>query len=47
VGQSPAGKNMNIVGMRYQAMTGEEIADLEDLVRAVVYCRVCKLAIAL
>jgi hypothetical protein len=40
--QSPAGKNMsteaeNIVGIRHQATT-EDMADREDLVRAVVNC---------
>jgi hypothetical protein len=32
---------------RYQATTGEDTADWEDLMRAAVNCRVCKLAIAL
>jgi hypothetical protein len=32
---------------RYQATTGEDTADWEELVRAVVNCRVCELAIAL
>jgi hypothetical protein len=46
------GKNVtteaeDIFGIRHQATTGEDIADLEDLVRAVVNCRVCKLAIPL
>jgi hypothetical protein len=50
--QSPAGKNMSleaedIVEIRHQATTGEDTADWEDLVRAVVNCRVCELAIAL
>jgi hypothetical protein len=31
----------------YQAMTGEVTTDWKDLVRAVVNCRVCELAIAL
>jgi hypothetical protein len=50
--QSTAGKNVsmeagNIVEIRHQAKTGEETADREDLVRAVVNCRVCEIAIAL
>jgi hypothetical protein len=36
-----------IIGIRYQAMVGEDTADWEDLVRAVVNCRVSELAIAL
>jgi hypothetical protein len=52
VGQSPAGKNVSteaedIVGIRHQATTGEDIADWKDWVRAVVNWRVGKLAIAL
>jgi hypothetical protein len=35
------------VESHYQATTGEDTADWEDLVRAVMNCRVCKLAIAL
>jgi hypothetical protein len=35
------------VESRYQATTGEDTADWEDLVRAVMNCRVCELAIAL
>jgi hypothetical protein len=51
-GQTPAGKSVNteaenIVGIRYQATTGEDTADREDPVRAIVNCRVCGLAIAL
>jgi hypothetical protein len=46
--QSPADKNVctdaeDIVVIRHQATTGEDIA---DLVPAVVKCRVCELAIA-
>jgi hypothetical protein len=52
VRQSPAGKNVStegedIVWIRYRATIGEETADRGDLVRAVVNCRVCELAIAL
>jgi hypothetical protein len=52
VRQSPAGKNLNteveyIVEIRHQATTGEDAAEWEDLVRAVVNCIVCELAIAL
>jgi hypothetical protein len=35
------------VGSRYKTTTGEDAADWEDLVRVVVKCRVCELAIAL
>jgi hypothetical protein len=35
------------VGSRYQTTTDEDTADWKDLVRAVVNCRVCELAIAL
>jgi hypothetical protein len=34
-------------GSRYQAPTGEDTAEWEDLMRAVVKCRLCELAIAL
>jgi hypothetical protein len=52
VGQSPAGKNLSkkaedIVGIRHQATTGEDIPDLEELVRAVVNCSLCELATTL
>jgi hypothetical protein len=52
VGQSPAGKNVSteaddIVEICHQATTGEDISDCEDLLRAVVNCRVCELAIEL
>jgi hypothetical protein len=52
MGQSPAGKNVStetedIGGIHNQATTGEDTADWDDLVRAVVNCRVCELAIAL
>jgi hypothetical protein len=52
VGESPTGKNMSteaedIVVICHWAMTGEDTADWEDLVRAVVNCRVCELVIAL
>jgi hypothetical protein len=52
VGQLPAGKNVSmeaedIVGIHHQAMTGEDTADSEDSVCAVVNCRVCELAIAI
>jgi hypothetical protein len=50
--QLPAGKNVsseaeNIVEIRHQAMTGEDTADWEDLVRSVINWSVCELAIAL
>jgi hypothetical protein len=52
VRQLPASKNErmeaeDIVGIRHQATTGEDIADREDLVHAVVNCRVCELATVL
>jgi hypothetical protein len=52
VEQSVAGKNMSteaedIVGVRRQATTGEDTADLEDLLRDVVNCRLHELPIAL
>jgi hypothetical protein len=52
VGQSPAGKNVSteaddIVRIRHQATTGEDTSDWEDVLRAVVKCRVYELAIAL
>jgi hypothetical protein len=52
VGQLPAGKNMSteaedIVGIHHQAVTGVNTAEWEVLVRAVVNCRVCELAITL
>jgi hypothetical protein len=34
------------VGGRYQATTGEDIGNWEDIVRAVMKCRVCELVIA-
>jgi hypothetical protein len=37
----------DIVGIHHQAMTGENTADWEDLVHAVVNCRVCELAMVL
>jgi hypothetical protein len=37
----------NIVEFRHQATTDEDAADWEDIVRAVMNCRVCDLAIAL
>jgi hypothetical protein len=37
----------NIVAIRYQATIVEDTEDSEDLVRAVVNCSVCELAIAL
>jgi hypothetical protein len=45
-GQLPAGKNVSteaedIVGICHQAMTGEDTANWEDLLRAVVNCGVC------
>jgi hypothetical protein len=37
----------DIAGIRHQATTGEDTADREDLVSAVVNCRVCELVIVL
>jgi hypothetical protein len=52
VRQSPAGKNVSteaedIVGIRRQPTTGEDTANCEDIVSAVVNCRMCELGIAL
>jgi hypothetical protein len=52
VEQSPAGKNVSteaedIVGIRQQATTGKGTTLREDLVCAIVNCRVCGLPIAL
>jgi hypothetical protein len=51
VGQS-AGKKASkevedIVEIRHQATAGEDTADGDNLIRAVVKCRVCQVAIAL
>jgi hypothetical protein len=49
VRQSPAGNDMSrrgYVWIRYQATIGEDIADWEDLVCAVVICKVCELETA-
>jgi hypothetical protein len=40
-------RGKSVVGSRYQATTGEDNAHTEDLVHAVVNCRVLELAIAL
>jgi hypothetical protein len=51
--ESPTSKGVNTswgsygVGSRYQATTDEDIAEWEDLVRAVVKCKVCELGIML
>jgi hypothetical protein len=52
VGRLPAGKNVSteaedIVGIRHQPTTGEDTADSEEIVRPVVNCRTCELALAL
>jgi hypothetical protein len=52
MGQSPAGKNLSTeaedtVGICRLATTGEDTANWDDLVRAVVNCSVCELATAL
>jgi hypothetical protein len=52
VWQSAAGKNVgteaeDVVESSHQTTTGEDTADWADLVRAVVNCRVCELAIEL
>jgi hypothetical protein len=41
------GRGAFAVGSRYQATSGEDTADWENLLLAVVNCRVCELAIAL
>jgi hypothetical protein len=43
--QEPRVRGMPAVGSCYQTMTGEDIADWEDLVHAIVNCRVCELAV--
>jgi hypothetical protein len=43
----PIVKGTSAIGSRYQATTGKNTAHWEDVVRAVVICRVCELAIAL
>jgi hypothetical protein len=43
----PRGRGTSPVGSHYQTMTGEDTADWEDLVHAVVNCRVCESMIAL
>jgi hypothetical protein len=45
--REPSVRATSAVESRYQALTGADTADREDLVRAVVNCRVCELAIAL
>jgi hypothetical protein len=48
VRQSPAGKNViTEAEVRHEETNGEDTADRKDLVRAVVNCRICELAIAL
>jgi hypothetical protein len=52
MGQAPAGKNVStevvdIVEIRHQATTGEDTADWEDLIHAVMNCRMRKLALSL
>jgi hypothetical protein len=52
VGQLPASKNVStetedFVQICHQATTGEDTSDWEDLVHAVVNCRLCELVIAL
>jgi hypothetical protein len=37
----------DIAGLSYQAATGEDTADWEDLVCVTVNCKVCELAVAL
>jgi hypothetical protein len=38
---------MSAIGSHYQTTTGEDTADPKDLLRAVVHCGVCEIAIAL
>jgi hypothetical protein len=52
VRQLPSGKKLSteaedIVGIRHQATTHEDTADCEELVLAVVNCRLCELALML
>jgi hypothetical protein len=41
----PRVRGTSAVERRYQATAGKKTADCKDLVRAVVNCRVCELAI--
>jgi hypothetical protein len=45
--REPRGRGASAVGSRYRATTGEDTADSENVVPAVVSCRVRELAIAL
>jgi hypothetical protein len=45
--REPIVSGKSTVECRYQATTGQDTADCEDLVRAVVNYRVCELAITL
>jgi hypothetical protein len=44
--REPRGRGMSTIGSHYQT-TGEDTVDWEDLVHAVVNCKVCEFAIAL
>jgi hypothetical protein len=45
--REPSSRGTSAVGSRYQATTGEDTADWEDLVRALAIRRVCELEIEL
>jgi hypothetical protein len=45
--RKPRVRRRYVAGSRYQATTGEDMADWKDLIRAVVNCVVCEIAIAL
>jgi hypothetical protein len=47
VGKTVSTEAEDTVGIRHQATTGEDTEDWEDLVRAVVNCRVCEIEIVL
>jgi hypothetical protein len=47
IDREPRGRGTSSIEGRYLATTSEDTTDWEDLVGAVVNCRVCELAIAL
>jgi hypothetical protein len=44
--REPRVRGKSAAGSRYQITSGDDTADRKDLVRALVNCRVCKLATA-
>jgi hypothetical protein len=45
--QEPRVRGTSTVGNRYQTTTGDDTAERKDLVRAIVNCTVCELAVPL